>query len=265
MSRAIKLNVMLALTETLGKHFNASVKEYGQYFKSNEKDFKGLKKTYTPQEGTMDSPSERGNLLVVTTVDEKLDYFEKQHAKYIDALFAQEKTNASGVCKAELVVEGVSWGEFSSLELLRIKSLLENSDIRTMYERLPIISDNEEWRATTSEMYTGRNIFEQEVVRTEKKTTTKESYILPDPNLEKKTSLDRYVPSIATKDTVVKLGDATLQVFSGATTAKRRASILARLATLHVAVVEALKVANEAEVQKSELTAEKLFNYLHRG
>lgn len=265
MKKAIKLNVLLALTEALGKNFSTIIREYTQYFKNNQSDFKGIKKTYVPQEGTVDYPTERQFTKVVTTVDEKLDYFEKTTSQYIDALLNQEKTNATGNAKAELFVEGVSWGTFSSLELLRIKSILDSQDIHNMYQQIPVISDNEIWEKATLEDYKDRAIFQQPMVSTEKKTTVKEMYILQDPNLAGKTSLEGYVPQTAVKDTTQKLGDQTLQVYSGATTHHRRAAILQRLTNLRVGVIEALKVANEVESEQSELTAGKLFSYLHRG
>lgn len=91
-----KLNVLLATTDHLAASYKKLLEDYGRFFKTNQGSFKGEKKTYQPKDGTFDVPGNRGNKLVVTTVDEKLEYLQKNSKEYINALFSQEKTNASG-------------------------------------------------------------------------------------------------------------------------------------------------------------------------
>ena len=75
----------------------------------------------------------------------------------------------------------------------------------------------------------------------------------------------KYTAVLGSKDTVLELGDYTLQQFSGEYSHRQRAEILARRSKLLSAVIEALKEANDKEVVKSNLTALVLFNYLHYG
>lgn len=257
-----KLNVLLALTDHLAGSFKKGLEEYIKFFKSHQGAFKGERKTYVPKPGTIDVPSNRGNTIVVTTVKEKLDYLMKSSKEYIDALFSQEKTNASGVCNAELIVDGQSFGLLTSLELLRLKSLLETGAFKEMYESIPTRSDSESWSKSSDSEYVNRNIFEGPLSSGVQKSTLKESYILPDPNIGKTDSAN-YTPQIAVKDTVFELGDYTYQKFSGEMSHVERAGILERRHKLLTAVIAALKVANEANSIPSELTAEKIFNYLH--
>jgi hypothetical protein len=260
----LKLNTLLAKTDHLASVFSAMVRDFTAFFSRESGAFRGEKKTYSPAPGTQDDPSKRGNKLVVTTVNEKLDWFEKNSKEYIDLLFSQEATNAAGVAKAELKVGGTSWGTFTSLELLRLKSLIENGQLEQMYTAIPTRKDDEEWAETSEEQYKERAIFESPRLEGESKSIEKESYILPDPNLEK-AKAGAYAPTLGQKNTVVKLGDYTFQKFSGEWTAREKAELLRRRTLLLNAVIEALKIANEAEVIKSELTAEKIFNYLHNG
>ena len=51
----------------------------------------------------------------------------------------------------ELKVNGVSWGIFSSLELLRLKSLLENNDLKGMLENIPVRSDGSLWEKNSND------------------------------------------------------------------------------------------------------------------
>lgn len=257
-----KLNVLLALTDHLAGSFKKGLEEYIKFFKGHQGAFKGERKTYNPKPGTIDIPGNRGNTMVVTTVREKLDYLKNSSKDYIDSLFSQEKTNASGLCVANLVVDGQSFGTLTSLELLRLKSLLETSTFKELYESIPTRSDSESWSKSTDPEYSNREIFESPLSAGVQKSTLKESYILPDPNIGKGDA-GNYTPQIAVKDTVIELGDYTYQKFSGEMSHVDRAGILERRHKLLSAVIAALKVANEVESVKSELTADKIFGYLH--
>lgn len=258
----MKLNVLLAKTDYLASIFAKMMAEYQHYFTNKGADFKGEKKTFDPAPGMVDEPSKRGNKLVVTTVDEKLTWLKNTSAEYIDALFAQEATNASGKAVAELKVGTVSWGMLTSLELLRLKNILENGTLEQMYTAIPTRRDDEEWEATESEQYRGRGIFESRKLENEEKTTVIENFILPDPNVGKAANYNP-PPQLGKKNTVVPVGTSTHQRFSGEWTARQKAELLKRRSTLLVAVIEALKVANEVEAERSSLTAEKIFSYLH--
>lgn len=143
---------------------------------------------------------------------------------------------------------------------------MENGDLESMYSNIPVRSDSEIWNPTTNEMYLDRKtVFESELVKGVKKSTTKESYILVDPNIEKLGKDTKYTPQIATKDTIIDLGDFTYQKFSGEYTHRQRAEILKRRTILLSAVIEALKEANDVEAISSDMTAEKLFGFLHTG
>lgn len=259
-----KLNVLLAKTDHLAGVFKKGLEEYVKFFKSSQGAFKGIKKTYEPRANTIDQPNERGQILVVTTAEEKLNYFQENAKEYIDALFSQEKTNASGLATAELVVDGNNFGKFTSMELLRLKSLLESGTLKEMYETIPVRNDDEVWVKSTQEPYGSRSIFESSLRSGVSKSMLKESYILTDPNIGK-TDGSKYTPQIATKDTILELGDYTIQKFSGEFSHTERAGILARRSKLLTSVIEALKIANEVEVIQSDMTSDKLFNYLHKG
>lgn len=259
----IKLNTLLAKTDLLASSFRAMVTDYVNFFRSNQGDFKGERKTYDPRSGTIDIPGERGEKRIVTTVGEKLEWFENGSKDYIDSLFALEATNASGRARAELFVDGVSWGEFSSLELLRLKSFIENGEFEKMYSNIPVRSDSEIWDTSSVEAYSGRSgIFQSPLQSGVKKSTMKESYILSDPNLG---NIDgaRYAPQLAQRDTTLELGDYTFQKYSGEWSHRQRATLLRRRQLLLTGVTEALKVANDVEAIESQLTSQKLFSYLH--
>lgn len=259
------MNVLLAKTEHTESQFKALFKDYIQFFKNNQSSFKGVRGTYEPRAGTIDEPNRRGFTLVVTTVSEKLKWLEDVAGPHIEALMNLEATNASGHARAEVVIDDHSLGEFSSLELLRMISLLEKGDMEAMYSNIPVRSETEQWHRSQDGNYTDRDVYETELSRSINKTTIKEDYILPDPNADKYKEGISITPKVAQKSTVVELGDATIQRFSGEISHRERAEILLRRTKLIAALKAALKKANEAEVIQSNMTAQKLFNYIHRG
>lgn len=261
----MKLNVLLAKTEHSASQFKKVISDYVTFFKSKQPEFRGIKKTYAPKPDTIDLPSERAFSSVVTTVGEKLEWLESTAKEHIDNLFSVEATNASGQATAELVVGGKSWGNLTSLELLRLKSLIESGDLEQLYSNIPVRSDSDIWTKTKEDLYSNREVYEGPLLEGVKKSIAKETFILPDPNVQYLKDTSKYVPQTSTKDTIIDLGNYTVQHFSGEYTHKRRAEILKRRSTLLSAVIEALKTANEAEQIPSQINADRLFAYLHKG
>lgn len=266
MPSVIKQNVLLAKTDSLAPSFKKGIVEYAKFFKDKQGAFLGERKTYTPRPETIDLPSERGNKLVTTTVEEKLKYLVETSKDYIDALFAVEATNASGKIAVDLMLDGKKFATVSGLELLRLKNLLESTELQAMYQNIPVRSDAEEWELTDNEMYSDRGeIYESPKQEGTKKSTTKTHYILEDPNVSKLKDASSYVPQVASRDIITELGDYSFQKFSGEYSQVEKANILSRLTKFLTAVIEALKKANEAEAVRSEVTAEKFFGYINHG
>ncbi len=263
------MNVLLATTDHERTKYKNMVNNFTEFFNKSQGSFIGEKKTYTPREDTIDEPTLRGFTKITTTVKEKLDYFLEESKGFIDALFAQEKTNALGLAKAELVINGESWGEYTSLELLRLKNLLESADLgnlQLMFTTIPVRSDRELWYKCTDDEYKGRDdIVQNELVKGVKKTTTKKHVILEDPNIKHLKDSSGYTPVTDVRTETQELGDYTYQRFSGEFTHAARAAILKRRSDMILAVIEALKKANECHAVPSELTAEKIFNHLFFG
>jgi len=264
---SLKLNVLLAITDALRVKFKNMVADHTKFYQKAQGAFLGTKATYVNREGCLDDPSKRKFVKVITTVDEKIAYFIKESKEFVDALMSQEKTNASGIATAELVVNGESWGVFTSLELLRLKSLIESAEfgsLEQMIAGIPVRSDAEIWAPTTKEEYADRAIYEAPLASGESRTSSKEEYILEDPNLSKLTS-GSYQPKLATRTTVFTIGDYTTQDFSGEWSQRERAGALKRRSDLLIAVTKALKESNDCTVINSELTADRIFGFIFKG
>jgi len=257
-----KLKLVLALTQDGLSRYSAMVKDYAKFFSNSQGAFLGKKNTYAPKDEAVDDPSKRDYVRVVSTVDEKLKYFIGASQEYVQNVLTKERTNGMGVAKAILVVEGTPWGEFTSNELLCLKSLLDKGEFHQMIMAIPVRTETDIWAKTVDSDYSGREIFEKEKITQMVKTTVKESYILQDPNIDKLKDASAYKPQLASKDTVMELGVQTRQEFSGQWTHVQRAHALNRLTVLRDAVSVALEKANDVEVMESELTSEKLFGFI---
>ena len=263
-----KLNLILAITDKLRVDYKNLVVDYTKFFNKSTGSFLGEQRTYSPKEGTIDEPTKRGVKMVVTTVNEKLEYFVENSTDFINKLFSQERTNAMGLAKANLIVDGITWGEYTSLELLRLKSLLESTELgklQEMLDNIPVRSDSEIWYKSNNEEYTGREIYETVLVAGVAKTTVKTEYILEDPNVSKLKDNVNYIPQKSIRNDVMELGDYTMQRFTGEWSHRERAMTLARRSKLLTSVIDALKRANEVDTVESTLTANKIFGYLFYG
>ena len=69
-----------------------------------------------------------GATKVVTTVGEKLNWFEENAIPYLTNLFSVESTNSKGAKKVELKVGNVSFGFMTALDLMRLKTLLTKKE-----------------------------------------------------------------------------------------------------------------------------------------
>jgi hypothetical protein len=259
-----KLNVLLAKTDHLAETYRGMIRDFMKFFSKSQGAFKGERKTYSPKEGTIDMPNNRVMVKVQTTVSEKLDWFIERAAKYVDAAFSVELTNAASTT-TNLIVGGEDWGTMTSLELLRLKSILENGELHMMLQNIPVRSDSEVWVKSTDPDYDGREVWETPKLTGVAKTTEKESYILPDPNLDKLQDSKGYTPQLGVKNTVIELGDYTHQRYSGELSQRDKALMLERRDDLLVAVIEALKKCNEVEAMESKLNAKRVFGYIFKG
>jgi len=251
-----KLNVLLGLREKTETSFKNMLDDMFKKFKGNQGLFFGVRNTYQALDGYADEPSKRGFVNVQSTIGEQLTWMREHTKDFMDVVFSIEKTNASGRVRAELVVEGVSWGEYTSLELLRLKTTLDNSKFRELYKEIPIRTQTELWNVTDDEAFAGREgIFETPIEEGHAKTTLKESYILEDSQAGR-------APQVAEKSNQVNIGKYTVQKFTGALSGLQRATMQRRYDTLYKAVIEALENANNVESETSDLGT-RIMDYIH--
>lgn len=260
-----KMNTLLATVEQGASRCTRMLKDYAGFFKHNQGDFLGAKKTYAPREGYADDPSKRGYRRVVTTVDEKFDWLKNELEQHLIDLFTVEHTNSMGAATTPLIVEGHNFGNLTALELMRLKSFLTREEFEQIYTGIPVRSDSEDWNRTTDPDYDGRNVWETPMLKGVAKTSENEEVILKDPNLNPDKLPANYVAKTTVKRKTVEVGDYTSQVFSGEWNHRQRAELLRRRSALLKAVIEALKVVNDVEATQSDLKVKDLLDYIHQS
>lgn len=261
----IKLNTLLAKVEHGTSSFNRMIGDYAAFFKSKQGMFEGVKKTFKPRDGYAEDARYMGNTKVATTVEEKLEWFEENAVPYLNELFSIEATNSAGAPRVELIVDGMSFGKLTALDLMRLKTILTSKQLEEMYANIPVRSDSEVWVEGTDAEYEGRDIYETEMLKGITRTTESEEVILKDPNLDPAKLPANYNAKVTVKKRTVETGDYTLQKFTGAWTQRQRAELLRRRSNILAAVIEALKVVNDNVAENPNLDANKLINYLHHG
>lgn len=251
-----KQSVLLGLRDKLEKSYNNMLDDFLSKFKNKQGIFQGWNKTYEPIEGFADDPSKRSFQKVSGTVKEQLDWFKEYTSDYFKVALSIEKTNSTGI-KAELVVDGKSWGEYSVLELLRLKSLMDGK-LKSVINELPIRDEKVVWNKTAKDYYGERDIWETPVIKGFSKTTLKRTEIVHDPHIKE---APNRAPVPVQIETQVNIGEFTEQKFSGETTMLERAQILAKYDKLYSAIIEALEKANDEESMESDL-GHKFLSYI---
>lgn len=252
------LAVALGLREKTEKDFANMLTDMHGKFKNSQGLFQGFRYDFKPFDGHPDQPEQRKTQMVSSTVEEQLDWLKQYSKEYLDIRFSIEKTNAQGVT-APLVVEGVKWGDYTSLELLSLRTWLENK-LRGVIQIIPIRPDGTKWVKSTDPEYDGREVFEDITFTGRTKTTIKRTVVVDDPMQTANPNIVRQ-PVTQTIDTPTETGEFSKQHFTGAWTNRQRAQLEVTLNTLHKAVVEAMETANGTQLVESDL-GDKVLGYL---
>lgn len=252
-----KQSVLLGLREKLEKSFGGMLDDFISKFKNKQGIFQGHNNTYEALEGYADDPTKRSFQKVSGTVAEQLAWFKKYTPDYFTTVLSIEKTNSTGI-KAKLVVDGKEWGEYSVLELLRLKSIMDGK-LRVILSELPIRDEKVHWLPTTNkDLYDGREVYETPVSENHSKTTLKRTVIVNDPHIKEAPNRPP-VPSQI--DEQVNIGKYTQQKYSGEITMLERAVILAKYDKVYTGIIEALETANNTEAQTSDL-GDRFLDYM---
>ncbi len=263
----VKMNVTLAKAEHERAVYTESLRKHGEFFKRNASSFRGVKKTFHAAEGQLEDPTKMGHTLVATTVSEEIKrLMDAALLPYLKDQFAIEATNAAGSPRVPFVVDGLNLGSLSATELLRLKNLLTDDNLKNLVAGIPVRSDSEIWKASENEDYEGRSdIFETPRLEGDSFTTITDTEILVDPNIDKEHLPSSYRPITKEVKTTIKRGSYTSQKFSGEWTLRQKNLVQERISKLLNAVIEATKTVNDTPTMEPNLATDKLLKYIFYG
>ena len=267
----MKMNTLLGITEHAQKVATKEISDYTNYFKSKGGQFVGELKTYEPHEGFPDKPNEHSNKQVATTVSEQFQYMlndKDSHTgalpKYLKLLFSIEATNSLGAKRVPLIVDGVTLGNLTAVELMRLKNILTMSNFDEMCKNIPVRSDSRRWSKSGGD-YANRDVYETDIVRSVDRTTIKTQEVLKDPNLDPSNLPANYRAVVVERPQTIEMADQTRQEFSGEWTQAQKAYLLSRKSLLLNAVIAALKEVNDAEAHEPNLDVDAMLSYMFFG
>ena len=261
----MKMNTLLAKVDHTSASAAAMVKDYAAFFKTKQGAFRGEKNTYSAVNGYDERPERNTQTYVQTTVHEKLKWFEERYIPYLKELFGIESTNSGDAYRVELVVDGVSFGKLSAIELMRLRNILTSRELNAMYENIPVRSDAKIYEGCKDAEYEGREVFQTPILKSDERTTEKEEVILKDPNIDPQHMPANYRAQVTVKNRTIKIAETTHQEFTGEWTQHQRTELLRRKSDLLNAITVALKEVNEVEAKEANLDVEALIKFIHYG
>lgn len=265
------MNTLLGITDHAQTIANKEISDYTTLFKNKGGQFVGELKTYEPHEGFPDKPQEHNNRKVASTVSEQFEYMlndSDAHTgalpKYLKLLFSIEATNSIGAKRVPLVVDGVTLGNLTAVELMRLKNILTQANLDEMFKNIPVRSDARRWTLAEGD-YVGRDVYATDVFRSVDRTTIKTQEILKDPNIDPQHLPSNYRAAIIERAETIEMADQTRQEFSGEWSQTQKAYLLSRKSLLLNAVIAALKEVNDAEAAEANLDVDAMLAYLFFG
>lgn len=249
-----KLNVLLALRQKLANRYNQMVGDYTSFFKNKQGAFRGTLKTHSPLEGYPVDLTKVANERVVTTVNEKMDWFIKEALEYFNTALAIEASNGEGAPAVPLEFDGKTYGPYPATVLLRMRGIFESDKLAQMLGLIPVREATRVWaEADEDEDYKKRGIVQTERQSGETRTTETYDEILKDVNLDPQHLPSNYSAKVTQIRKTVKTGDYTSQFFSGEWTHEKRAALLERRSKLLDAIDIALQKVNDRDAKECKI------------
>lgn len=255
-----KLAVALGLRDKNEKDFANMLNDMTGKFKNNQGLFQGMRYGFQSLDGHPDQPEKRKIQMVSSTVREQLSWFKEHSKDYLDTVLSIEKTNAQDV-KAPLIVGGEKWGDYTTLELLRLKGILDGK-FKAFIQTIPIRPDGVKWIPSDDPEYNGREVFQDTETRGRTNTTIKRTVVVDDPMQTANPNIVRQ-PVTQSIDTPTETGEFTRQHFHGGWTNRQRAQLEVLYNNLYKGVIEALETANSISLTESDL-GDKVLEYLFK-
>ena len=245
---ANKLHELLAVEQERKNAASKALKEGVQTFSKKEALFDGMNKRYVAMEEHSEAIPDEVKELTYTVKGYLTDLLQEVQ-KGIDTHLSKEETNASGLAKADLVVEGHNFGTYSATSLLALEGHL--TQLKELYRLIPVLDTARKWQLDTQ---LGHYAADTEV----KFRSIKRPQVIV-----KYEATDKHPAQTELLHLDIQVGRYETVYTSGRMSLSQKTEVLRRLNALSEAVKVARSKANHAEVVKVDL-AGRLFNFLHK-
>jgi hypothetical protein len=244
---ANKLHELLAVEQDRKHKANQALGEAKNIFTKKDPYFDGMVKRYVSLEENAEQIPDEQKTMVLTVAD-KLSQTLETVTKGVDAHLSKEETNASGIAKAVLVIDGQNFGTFSATSLLAMESHL--SKIRDLYNSIPVLDPAKKWTFDEQAgIYKSEDVKFRSVKRP--KVIVKYEATEKHPAQTELLYLDFQVGKYETTYT------------SGKITPAKKAELLGRIDRLTEGVKIARSKANDVEVKNIKI-GQRLFDFIQK-
>lgn len=183
------------------------------------------------------------------TVEEKLQWFDEQFSRLIDADYQIDTTNGEAFGDLKIGEKVIS-----AVPAAFLLDLVGHfTKVRALYANIPVLDPKHAWTLTPDQ---GKNVYgtaQNEITYRTKKTLGHK--VLVEATPEHPAQVEKWNED-------VRIGKFTKKIWSGATTAHDKALLLARIDQVIEAAKIALSQANEKEHSKEKI-AKQLFDWIH--
>ena len=244
-----KLHEILAIEQDRKNKANVAIGESKKTFSKNPTSFDGMIKKYvSTEENAEQIPDETKEM--VSSVQKTLSEALQSIITSMDATLSKEETNASGVAKAELIVEDKNFGTFSATALLALESQL--SKVLDLYKSIPTLDTTQKWE------FDEQNDFYRTSEEVKFRTVKRPKVIVKYEATEKHPAQTELI------NIDFQVGRYETTYLSGRITPKQKKSLVDKLEKFIESVKMARSKANNVEVKNIKLGNE-IFEYIHNG
>jgi len=245
-----QLHQLLAVEQDLRGRASEIMQESVTLFQKKEDHLDGMVRTYHSKEENGEGLASEVKE-IVTTVAAKIRYSSGFLVNAINAQLSKEETNCSGLARAELKVNDISFGELSATSLLALEQHLQR--ILGLYKVIPTLDPAKRWNKDTTQDNTY-------ITETETKyRTNKVEEIIVAVQATKE-----FPAQIAKVVKDVQVGTWETLYRSGKITPAQKSDLLYRIDNLINAVKRARAKANEAEVVQMKI-GKSILDYINNG
>lgn len=252
-----KLHEVIAVEKDVRGTATKIIGETNKTFSSKHQLFATHSKIYTPlKDDDQERPSEDEKPQPITTINDKLDYFQKQLMRLFDVILQKEEANTRA--KEDIIVyhkdEKIVLAEQVPVSaLVQLENIFESIRAQ-VYDVIPTLDPTKKWDADVA---AGKNYY-----RTGE-TTRQSSKKIPKP-ITLHPGTDKHPPQVQLVTEDVPNGTWTIAYFSGMLSPAEKSELLSRVDLVLEGIKKARARANMVEVEPLAI-GKKIFKFINEG